>query len=388
MNPEQVSPLVVGLNGRFSGTLKPTGTQVTSFHLFDAIIRSERDFSVAVFADEKFPGVASWRTVPRTKFLAVPFSRWRRFVAQMWEQIILPVRARKAGCAVLHHPMTTCPRWRNGVKQVVTVHDLNFFHHPEWVSRGFRCWLSAVVVPAIRRADHIATISDYVLADVRRTLGIATEKSSRIYNGLTPLPAVEASPTEKGMARVILGINLWQPHKNLPRLIEAFSQLHREMPAMELHLAGRPQANYRAQPELAALLERPGVRVLGYLSEQELGAAYANADVVCYPSLEEGFGLPVLEAMAAGAPVVTSDASCLPEIAGGAAVLVDPLSVENIAAGIRRVLDEDPAVRASRITHGRQVAAKFSWNESAKQYAAIYRKLTADFSAPPAKLGA
>ena len=113
--------LVVGLNGRFSGTLKPTGTQITSFHLFDAILRGERDFDAVIFADEKFPGVAAWRTIPRTKFVDVPFSRWRRFVAQMWEQIVLPVRARKAGCTVLHHPMTTCPLWRNGIKQIVTI---------------------------------------------------------------------------------------------------------------------------------------------------------------------------------------------------------------------------------------------------------------------------
>ena len=367
--------LRVGLNGRFSGTLKPTGTQIASFHLFDAIIRGERDFPVVIFADEKFPGVAAWRAIPRTRFVDVPFSRWRRSVAQLWEQFVLPVRARRAGCTVLHHPMTTCPRWRDGVRQVVTVHDLNFFHHPEWVSRAFRCWLSAVAVPAIKNADHIAVISDYVLADVRRTLGIAAEKSSRVYNGLTPLPLGAGSTARKATARVILGINLWQPHKNLPRLIAAFTRLRADMPALELHLAGRPQANYRAQPELAELLTRPGVRVLGYLSDAELGAAYARADVLCYPSLEEGFGLPVLEAMAAGAPVVTSDASCLPEIAGGAAILVDPLSEESIAAGIRQALGENADERATRIASGRRVAAKFSWSEAAKQYAAIYRKI-------------
>ena len=370
-------PLIVGLNGRFSGTLRPTGTQITSFHLFDAIIRSDRDFPVVIFADPEFPGVAAWRAIPQTRFVDVPFSRWRRSVAQLWEQILLPLRAAKAGCTVLHHPMTTCPRWHHGIRQIVTVHDLGFFHHPEWVGRAFRCWLSAVAVPAIRRADHVATISDYVLGDVRRTLGIITAKSSRIYNGLTPLPAIQISPVRKGTARVILGINLWQPHKNLPRLIEAFSRLRSEMPALELHLASRPQANYRTQPELAALLTRPGVRTLGYLSGEELSAAYANADVVCYPSLEEGFGLPVLEAMAAGTPVVTSDASCLPEIAGGAAVLVDPFSVESIAGGIRCVLGESPAELQDRTARGRRVAAGFSWREAAIQYIALYRKLTA-----------
>lgn len=370
-------PLIVGLNGRFSGTLNPTGTQVTSFHLFDAIIRGDRDFSVVIFADPEFPGVEAWRAIPHTRFVDVPFSRWRRSTAQLWEQILLPIRAAKAGCTVLHHPMTTCPRWRHGIRQIVTVHDLGFFHHPEWVGRAFRCWLTAIAVPAIRRADHVATISDYVLGDVRRTLGIPAAKSSRIYNGLTPLPAVAISPARKGTARVILGVNLWQPHKNLPRLIEAFSRLHSEMPALELHLAGRPQANYRTQPELAALLARPGVHTLGYLSGEELRAAYANAEVVCYPSLEEGFGLPVLEAMAAGTPVVTSDASCLPEIAGGAAVLVDPFSVESIAGGIRRALDESPAELEDRIAKGRRVAAGFSWREAAIQYIALYRKLTA-----------
>lgn len=372
MNPH---PLIVGLNGRFSGTLRPTGTQIASFYLFDAILRGERDFSVVIFADNKFPGVEAWRAIPQTKFIDVPFSRWRRSIAQLWEQFLLPIRAAKAGCTVLHHPMTTCPRWRNGVCQLVTVHDLNFLHHPEWVSRAFRHWLSHIAVPAIRKADHIATISDYVLDDVRRTLGIAAAKSSRIYNGLTPLPASAAGPQRDPAAPVILGVNPWQPHKNLPRLIDAFTRLRGEIPTLELHLAGRPQANYRTQTELAEMLARPGVRVLGYLSEQELVSAYAGADVVCYPSLEEGFGLPVLEAMAAGTPVVTSDASCLPEIAGGAAVLVDPLSAQSITAGIRRILGENTAERNSRIARGKQVAARYSWGEAARQYAAIYHRL-------------
>lgn len=365
----------VALNGRFSGTLRPTGTQVTSFHLFDAIIRSTRRFPVVIFADPRFPGVAAWRTQPLTTLVDVPFSAWRRSAAQLWEQFVLPVRAKNAGCRLLHHPMTTCPRWRHGLAQLVTVHDLNFLHHPEWFSRAFRSWLSAVAVPAMKQADHVVTISDYVLADVRRTLDIAPERSTRIYNGLTPLPAIAGSRVRNQYARVILGVNLWQPHKNLRRLIDAFTRLRESGRPIELHLAGRPQANYRSQPELMEMLNRPGVSVLGYLTEQELGAAYASADVVCYPSLEEGFGLPILEAMAAGAPVVTSNASCLPEIAGGAAILVDPLSVEGIAEGIRQALEEPAADREARIIKGRQVAAGFSWSKAARQYLELYEML-------------
>lgn len=365
----------IGLNGRFSGTLKPTGTQVTSFHLFDAIIRSPRDFPVVVFADPRFPGVGAWAALPQTTLVDVPFSTWRRSSAQLWEQFALPVKAKAAGCGVLHHPMNTCPRRRNGIKQLVTLHDLNFYHHPEWTGRAFRWWLTAVTVPAVRRADHVATVSDYVLGDVRRTLGIPVEKSSRIYNGLTPLPSVRVGTNPDNTARVILGVNLWQPHKNLHRLIEAFSVLRAATPTLELHLAGRPQENYRSAPELAELLGRPGITVLGYLSDDDLAAAYASAEVVCYPSLTEGFGLPVLEAMAAGARVVTSNTTSLPEISGGAAILVEPLSQHSIAAGIRQALDEPNDARAQRITLGKEVAARFSWTESAQQYIQLYRRL-------------
>ncbi len=108
---------------------------------------------------------------------------------------------------------------------------------------------------------------------------------------------------------VILGVNLWQPHKNLIRLLEAFQIVRGRFPQAELHLAGRPQAHYQNSPKIARCLQFPGVRLLGYLSNADLAEAYAKAAVLCYPSLEEGFGLPILEAMSAGTPVVTSNVS-------------------------------------------------------------------------------
>lgn len=174
---------------------------------------------------------------------------------------------------------------------------------------------------------------------------------------------------------MVLGVNLWQPHKNLPRLINAIAELRVTNPDVELHLAGRPQANYPSQPELAGLITQPGIKVLGYLSDQELSAAYADADVVCYPSLTEGFGLPVLEAMAAGAVVVTSNTTSLPEVAGGAAILVDPESQSSIAAGIAAALDEPADDRARRIAMGHEVAQRFSWEKSAEEYVDLYQSL-------------
>jgi len=365
----------VALNGRFSGTLQPTGMQVTAFHLFDAIVRSARDFELVIFADPAFPGVAAWTSLDRVKLVATPFSRWSRMKSQLWEQLWLPWLLKKERCDLVHHPITTCPRWNLGTRSIVTVHDLGFLHHPEWVESSFRRWLLNTAVPGIRAAAHVVAISDFVLADIRKSLDLSTEKTSRIYNGIKPRPLVALGGEARPEPFRLLGVNLWQPHKNLVRLLDAAALLRNEFPGLELHLAGRPQARYRQQPELAERLKTPGVKILGYLSDADLAAAYGAASVFVFPSLEEGFGLPVLEAMAAGTPVVTSNASCLPEIAGGAAILVDPRSTESIARGLKQALTESVQERAERIALGRAVAKRFNWSETAEAYILLYQSI-------------
>jgi glycosyltransferase involved in cell wall biosynthesis len=365
----------IALNGRFSGTLQPTGTQTVAFRLFDAIVRAPRDFSLEIFADPAFEGIGQWADIPQTHIEQVPFSRWSRSKAQLWEQTVLPWEVRRRGCNLVHHPILTCPRWSFGATTVVTVHDLNFYHHPEWMDPKFRWWVMTTALPGVRKAAHVVAISDFVLEDMRRTLGLADDKTSRIYNG-TVLMDDALLPATGRKPATILGVNLWQPHKNLPRLLEALAILRQEMPEVELHLVGRPQANFKNSPDAARCLEQPGVKTLGYLSRRELAQAYVEATVFCYPSLYEGFGLPILEAMSAGTPVVTSRAASLPEIAGGAAILVDPLSPPDIASGLKQALLETESQRASRIAAGRKVAARFTWEEAARQYITLYDRLT------------
>ncbi|HEY5792522.1 MAG TPA: glycosyltransferase family 1 protein [Chthoniobacterales bacterium] len=360
----------VAFNGRFSGTPQPTGTQTVAFQLFDAILREPRSFEAVVFADSRFPGISEWRTLPGVKWIEVPFQDWPRAWAQFWEQFFLPRLARQHGCRLAHHPITTCPVWQNGVKNVVTLHDLNFHRHPEWYSRSFRLVYALGAVPGLKRAARVVTISNYVRGQAAESFNLRPERLRMVYNGVKPL----AAPGPAGGGNYLLCVGSLQPHKNLVRLIRAYLKIQPEFPGLELRVVGRPQARFAAESELPALLSAPGVQLLGYLSEAGLAQAYAGARVFCYPSLEEGFGLPVLEAMTLGAPVLTSNVSCLPEVAGPA-TLVDPYSVEAIAGGLRQLLALAPPALAALAAEGRAWAARFSWAAAARGYLKLYGEL-------------
>jgi glycosyltransferase involved in cell wall biosynthesis len=368
------STSAVALNGRFSGTLEPTGTQTAAFSLFDAIVRTrERDCDLVIFADPKFNGVTEWANFPEVKLVEVPFSSWSRGKAQLWEQLTLPGLCRKMNCAVAHHPITTSPMFSKGVKSVVTLHDINFLKHPEWYSRAFRAVYSFTALPGLFRAARVVTISDYVIEEAAQRLKIERSRLARIYNG------VRFTPIDEHFAHsnvpYILCVGSLQPHKNLSGLIRAYRLVRETRPELELWIVGRPQQGFTEMPELRDLLGTPGIQMLGYLSDGELRAAYANALAFCYPSLEEGFGLPMLEAMICGTLVVASNVSCLPEIAGRHAQLVDPLSPESIAAGIETILNLTPDEREVQITGAVTWAQGFSWEAAAGQYIAIYREL-------------
>ena len=362
----------IALNGRFSGTPEPTGTQTVAFQLFDAILREPREpgeFEFVVFADDRFPGVESWRDLPHVRFIRTPFQDWSRGRAQLWEQITAPHLARRHGCSIMHHPITTSPIWQNGLVQLVTLHDLNFYLHPEWYSRSFRMAFALCAIPGLRRSRCVVTISDYIRGQLSEIIGIPEKRLHRIYNGVKPMKS-----TAPRAGNYLFAAGSLQPHKNLARLMRAFQTIRREYPDLELLIAGRPQPHFASDPEMCRLLTAPGIRLAGYLSEEELANAYAGARAFCFPSLEEGFGLPILEAMTLGCPVLTSNVSCMPEIAGPA-LLVDPFSVESIAEGLREILNLNPEQRLHLQEEGRHWAARFSWKSAAREYMNLYRKL-------------
>jgi glycosyltransferase involved in cell wall biosynthesis len=367
----------VALNGRFSGTPQPTGMQTAAFHLYDAIVRAPGRRPVVVFADRRFPGVAGWADFPGTTLIDVPFQDWSRSRAQLWEQAVFSRRASGLGCVLGHHPINTCPIFTGGLTTAVTVHDLHFLLHPEWFSRSFRCVMRVAALPGMRRARGVAAISDYVRGQVVRRLGLPAARVRRIYNGVKFRAGAEEEGAAEAAVPYVLSVGSLQPHKNLARLIEAWRRVREEQPDLELWVVGRPQTSFRRVPALTEMLRAPGVRLLGYLGEEELRAAYRGARVFCYPSLEEGFGLPLLEALTAGTLVVTSQRSCLPEIGGPACEYVDPESVDDLTAGLRRVLALPEELRQRRIAEGRVWASRFSWEAAACAYLDYFEELIA-----------
>lgn len=360
----------VAFNGRFSGTPQPTGTQTVAFQLFDAILREPRDFEVVIFADSRFRDISPWKNFPGVTWIETPFQDWSRGKAQLWEQFTLPRLARRHGCGTVHHPITTCPVWQNGVKNIVTLHDLNFYRHPEWYSRSFRLVYALSAVPGLKRAARVVTISNYVRDQAREIFKIRPERLRMVYNGVKSMTA----PAGNSDGNYLLCVGSLQPHKNLVRLIRSYLKIQPEFPGLELRVVGRPQARFTQENELPTLLGAPGVKLLGYLSEAELAEAYAGARAFCYPSLEEGFGLPVLESMTLGTPVLTSNVSCLPEVSGPA-TLVDPYSEDAIGNGIRELLTLTAEARAKLTAEGRAWAAKFSWQAAAQGYLKLYQEL-------------
>lgn len=294
----------------------------------------------------------------------------------LWEQARLPGVLRHLQADLLHAPAFAGPL-RAPCPQVITVHDLSFLRHPEFFRRGNRHYLSTLTGPSCRRAAAVIAVSRFTAAEVTALLGVPEARIHVVYHGIEPryrpLPADEVARfrAEKGLpARFILHMGTLEPRKNLLRLVQAFALLN--APELHLVLAGGRGWFYET---LFAEVERLGLRerVLfpGYVAAEEQVLWYNSAAIFAYPSLYEGFGFPVAEALACGTPTVTSTAASLPEVAGEAALTVSPEDEVALAQALRQLLD-DAALRETLRQRGLVQAAQFTWEAAARQTAQVY----------------
>ena len=306
-----------------------------------------------------------------------------RLLNVVWHRLHLPlwVECWAGPLDVFHSPDFALPPVLHA-RTLVTVHDLSFMRVPECSDPRLRSYLMDVVPASVRRADVVLADSYSTRADVIELLGVDPSRVEVVYAGVEErfqrerdadvLAAVRSR--YQLPERFVLGLGTLQPRKNFPRLIEAYARLVATMgPGIRLVIAGGPgwkfEDIFRRVEELGL---RDSVLLPGYVADEHLPALYSLADVFVFPSLYEGFGLPPLEAMACGTPVVASNVSSLPEVVGDAALKVDPFDVAALSEAMARLLSDAP-VRAELIQRGLDQARRFTWPQSAIALLQVYR---------------
>ena len=340
---------------RFLG--EPIGLGTYATNLLQALDRREDEH-------EYFLYTPAWNDVPalgpRFRVRRSYALRGSRAALTLWDQTLPAVAAARDPLDLVHYLHPAGPPFSPGCPVVVNLLDAI-----RWVLPGYRLpyvydWLER---RAVRRAEMILTLSESARTDIERVLGISRSKIRVTYLGGPPLDP-EPSPKQP----YFLFVGGTEKRKNLAVVLEAFKAVE----GFELRVVGQKKAS----PVHDAHLEQNGVRWLGFVGEDELVDLYRHATALVFPSRYEGFGLPVLEAMARRTPVIASNASSIPEVARGAALLVDPDDVEGLAGAMRRIAAE-PALRSELVERGVEVLSGFSWDETARATVAAYEELCA-----------
>jgi glycosyltransferase involved in cell wall biosynthesis len=341
-------------------------------------------------ADELLAQHPNFRGVP------APFSVRQMFAAWQRLRLPLPVDFFTGRCDVVHSPDFVSPPHRTGA-DVITVHDLSFLVVPECAEPKLAAFLGKTVPAAVRRADGIIAVSNQTKRDLVRLLSVAESKIVVAHNGVDERfrltttddssPSAHRPTTDDRRSssaqlrqelnlpsRFILHVGTLEPRKNLKRLVEAYGLLAPgQRSDTALVLAGRRGWLYEPIIQAAEEVNRNGGRVVfvDYVDDVDLPVLYSMAELFAYPSLYEGFGLPAAEAMAGGVPTLVSTDGALAEVTGKAALAVDPHSVESIAGGLQRLI-EDEALRAKLAEEGPRQVAQFTWEASAEKVLSVY----------------
>lgn len=360
------------IDARESGT--STGRYIDK--LIEYLAKLETEHKFIVLSKEKRLAYLH-KIAPKFKIVECPF---REF--SLSEQLDLNKQLRNLNPDLVHFGMVQQPVLYNG-RVVTTMHDLTTirFRNPSKNRLVFAFkqvvykWVNRV---AARKSAAVITPSEFVKDDVARFARINSRKITVIYEAAEPITD-KAKPLEELQGEnFIMYVGRPLPHKNLDRLVDAFGMLRQQYPSLKLVLAGKRDSLYKAIQKRAAKKGIKNVVLTGFVEDGELRWLYENTAAYVFPSLSEGFGLPGLEAMVAGAPVVSSNATCLPEIYKDGAGYFDPESVEDMAAAIGRALS-DEKLRKQLVRQSKVVAGKYSWQRTAEETLAVYDQVLNDF---------
>lgn len=374
---EHITPPCIGVDASRCLRDSPTGTENYARHLLQALLSLDEAAACRwrLYVDRQ-PAV--WMRGSHVEIRLLPRRR-------AWTHRALAGELRRDPPHALFVPAHVLPfalRPARRPPAVMTVHDLGYEYFPQTHKSLHRRYLRWSTRHAVRHAASLICVSQATSSDLQRLYKADAAKLRIVHEGHVARPGVgvqeaRAARESMGLNRpYLLFLSTLQPRKNVARLLEAFARLA-EDPSWELDLALAGQAGWLSGPIMQQAQLSPAaprIHVLGYVDEKEAATLYDGARAFCYPSLHEGFGLPVLEAQAAGVPVMTSNRSSLPEVAGDAALLVDPEDTEAIAAAMRRI-SEDEALREDLIRKGHENVKRFSWPRAARETLAVLKQV-------------
>lgn len=354
-----------------------------TYNLVKNLLSEDKKNHYVLFFDYKIN--PRWQKIFEQKNCSVRYFPVRKFkiLPLVYAHLLCGHYLNQQKLDLFHSPFLSFPLFYKG-RLCVTAHDLVIYQHPEWFPG--RQWFSKkIIVPrALQRAKKIIAVSYSTAREIRRLFKVQAGKIAVIYEA--GLEGYKSSRTaEEG--REILFVGVLEPRKNLVRLLKAFAWYCQRFPQAKenLRIVGGEGWIFESiyiTVEKLKLKER--VLFSGYVSEKEKAQLFKQAKLFVYPSLHEGFGLPVLEAMSLGAPVLCSKAGALPEIGGNAAFYIDPHSVVSIYQGLVKML-RNPKWRAVLRQRGIKQAQKFSWKKCAQETLAVYREILETKNEPPKK---
>ena len=357
----------IGINGRFLLT-KKTGVQRAAYNLVKALFEMDNENQYFLFTSKDQINNKEWAK-PNVTVVGSDIRYGENFKNHFWEQIVLPRLAKQYDIDILHSIANIAPLFYKG-DSIVHIHDLCFVVNPQWYSYSFRTLYNWIVPRLARKATKVVTNSNNSKNDLLQFCRINADKVELIYWAVdqtfekTPETEIEA-PVE---GEYILYVGSLEPRKNISMLIRSYETMRNNNPSLspKLVLIGGDNPLF-ADVKLQIKRYSEDIVFKGYVSDSLLKSYYKHALVVAYPSLYEGFGLPPLEAMASGAPVMTSNTSSLPEVVGNAALLVNPNDQEQIARVLERVV-KDVDLRRDMRARGAEQVKKFNWAKGCKEH--------------------
>ena len=353
-----------------------------TFYLVKNLLGIDKKNEYVLFFDHRFPNTKEFKQ-KNVKIVHFPFSQYKKYMPYGYAHLIVSAVISRENLDIFHAPANTIPLSLD-IPSVLTVHDLAIYKHPSWFPPKQNFSTKYLVPRSVKKAKKIISVSNSTKKDLKSVFKAKEKDIKVIYEGFEKEKKISQNKINKVKRKFRTGDNFVfyigtvEPRKNLDLLVRAFDNLvcsdHKKYKDYKLIIAGQKGWKFDKFFSAVKKVKCGRVHYINYVTHEEKVALLSSATCFAFPSLFEGFGLPVLEAMSLGTPVITSDVSSLPEVAGKAAVLVNPKQVKSIEKALSQVL-RLKTKRTSLIKKGKKQAKIFSWKKCARETLKVYQQV-------------